>query len=304
MEKLLSSFRMIALTVLVLSTFITGGRLPTGGLHYTQEERAVYTETAKEANGRGMLVLIGGGFDTDEHFAPLVDACVQHVNKETPHMLFIPTAHFDRLEDEEPVPARFAAAGCETDMLFVSKASPEEVREKIAWADIIYETGGNLRFLTDNWKEKGVYEAVKEAFDRGAALIGVSSGAMCWARQGWDDFGDEVVRVIGSFPFIGKAGAFEFRDCANLIPFCVCPHFDNTGWRMFSFEALKLDIPSLAIENGAAAVYENGELRVISDRATPLRTAYLFCPARGIAMLDVKTNGETAAALIGEYANK
>ena len=303
MENLFLRFKSFLLIAAVLAGFIPGFHLP-ANVVYTKDEAASYTEAAKTACGKGMVVLIGGGFDTQRDFSPLIELCIKHANREKPRMLFIPTAHYDNLEERENIVEWFAEAGCETEILLVSKSTAEEAREKIGRADIIYETGGNLRFLAENWREKGVFEAVRSAFDRGAALIGVSSGAMCWARRGWDDFGEETVRVIGSFPFIGRAGSFQFQDCADLIPFCVCPHFDNTGWRMFSYEAIRLDIPSLAIENGAAVVFENGAYSVVSDRATPLRTAYLFCPERGIALRDLKTNADLAAAIDGEFRGR
>ena len=69
---------------------------------------------------------------------------------------------------------------------------------------------------------------------------------------------------------------------------------------MFAFQAMKLDIPSIGIENGAALVFENGEYSVVSDRATPLRTAYLFCPGRNAVMLNIKGNADFVAAADGE----
>ncbi|MCR5485815.1 MAG: hypothetical protein K6F09_09500, partial [Clostridiales bacterium] len=112
--------------------------------------------------------------------------------------------------------------------------------------------------------------------------------------------GEPLDRAIGSFPFHGVAGGFEFFSCAGILPFCVSPHYDNFGWRMFALEAVKLDIPSIAIENGAAFVFENGRYEVISDAATPLRTAFLFDTARGLKFVDIKTNGKLAVLSDGE----
>lgn len=247
-----------------------------------------------------MIILIGGGFDTEIDFRPLIDECIAHANKAAPHMLFIPTGHFDNLEEHEEILEWFANAGCETDMLLVTQSTEEKIRAKIAWADIIYETGGNLDFLNKIWTQKGVFNAVQEAYARGAALIGVSTGAMCWAERGWDDFAEKTFRVIDSFPFLGEESGYDYRSGAGLVPFCVCPHFDNIAWRMFAFEAVKLDIPALAIENGAAVVCEGGAYTVISDAATPHRTAYLFAPDKKIVMADLKTDARLATMIAGE----
>ena len=272
--------------------------------YYTEEEAASFTAAAQEKAGSGMIVAIGGGFDTQERFRPLIDICIEHTGKTNPKLLFMPTAHRDELEEKEEIIEWFEAAGCTSDVLLVSQSTKEEVAEKIAAADIIYETGGNLKFLTENWKEKGVYEEVKKAFDRGAALIGPSSGAMCWAQKGWDDCGDEVFRITDSFPFLGKDASYDFYDCAGLLPFCICPHFDNIAWRVYAFKALKLDIPSLCIENGAAVVYANGSYKVVSDEATPKRKAYLFYPDRKIVMMNVKEKTEFLNIVDGECRSK
>ncbi|MBO4539976.1 MAG: Type 1 glutamine amidotransferase-like domain-containing protein [Clostridia bacterium] len=272
--------------------------------YYKEEEVAMFTAAAKEKAGKGMIVAIGGGFDTQENFRPLIDKCLEHTGKSNPKMLFVPTAHRDELEEKEEIVEWFEAAGCTSDVLLVSKASKSEVQEKISAADIIYATGGNLKFLTENWKEKGVYEEVKKAFDHGAALIGPSSGAMCWAQKGWDDCGEEVFRITDSFPFLGKDASYDYYDCAGLLPFCICPHFDNIAWRVYAFKAMKLDIPSLCIENGAAVVYKNGSYEVVSDEANSKRKAYLFHPDRKIVMMNVKEKPEFLSVVDGECRSK
>ena len=272
--------------------------------HYTEEEIASFTEASEAYGKNGLVIAIGGGFDTEGSFRPLIDRCIAHTGKSNPKLLFMPTAHRDELEEKEEIIEWFEKAGCTSDVLLVSKSTEEEVAEKIAAADIIYETGGNLKFLTENWKEKGVFEEVKKAFDRGAALIGPSSGAMCWAQKGWDDCGEDVFRITDSFPFLGKDASYDYYDCAGILPFCICPHFDNIAWRVYEFTALKLDIPSLCIDNGAAVVYENGTYEVISDEATPKRKAYLIYPDRKILRVNVKSKPEFLTVATGELLKK
>ena len=254
-------------------------------LVYSGEELDAYTEAAKERCGDGMVVAFGGGFDKQRTFQPLIDRCKEHSGKETPKVLCVPTAAWDDPEDTEERLIWFADSGCETDTLYVSLESAEVCAEKIAWADIIYVPGGNLPNLMKHWNDKGVSEAMVAAFDRGAALIGVSSGAMCWGESGRDDSAGTVKRVIGSFPFYGEAGGFEYIDCTGILPFCIGPHFDNFGWRTFALDAMESNKPYVGIENGAALVFENGEYSVISDRLTPFRTAFLICKPKGLLIL-------------------
>lgn len=299
MESLIKNVKVWLLTVMVMIGWLAGYPTANVSSRYTDEELAAYTQAARDA-GPGMIIAMGGGFDYEDTFRPLIDKCLSHVNRETPHMLFIPTGHFDELEETEEIVEWFANAGCRTDILLPSKTTEQEVKEKIAWADIIYETGGNLKFVADTWREKGVMDAVKAAFARGAVLMGVSTGAMCWAEKGWDNFGEPVFRVTDEFPFLGEEPKYEFCDATGLLPFCLCPHFDNVAWRIYGFEAVRQDFPSLCIENGAAVVFCDGAYEVIADVKTPRRTAYLFCPEKNIVMLDVAKNAALVSAIDGE----
>ena len=215
-------------------------------------------------------------------------------------MLFVPTASYDEYAEDDGVITRFAAAGCDTDVLLVSKETAEAVAEKFAWADIVYATGGSLKFLTENWAEKGVFEAADAALQRGAVLMGFSSGAMCWADKGWDDTEPETLRIIAHGPFVGTAPGFAYYDCAGLLPFCLTPHYDSIGWRSYTYEAAEADYPSVCIENGAALVYEGGRYSVLSDAAMPTRSVFLFYPARGIRFVNLRLDATLAAVVDGE----
>lgn len=300
MLKIRLFLRGLALALSIVMGFFSGFLPVNKSKYYTAEQIAAYTSAAEAAYPRGMIILIGGGFDTDETFRPIAERCISHVGKQTPRMLFVPTAQRDELEETEPIISRFAAAGCETDVLLVSKASVSEVAAKFAWADIIYATGGSLKFLTENWSQKGVYQAAEQALIRGAVLLGVSSGAMCWARRGWDDTEPDVLRNIAHPPFVGMASGFAFYDCAGLLPFCVTPHFDSIGWRSYYYEAANASCPSLCIENGAALVYDGGVYSILSDAKTPTRSVYLFHPEKGIRFLNFYKDASLAAVVDGE----
>ena len=300
MEKLITVVKSLTLIFAIIACSLSGLRTYKPEKYYTDDEIASFTEASRAASEKGMIIAVGGGFDTEKNYRPLAERAIAHTGKEQPNFLFLPTAHFDRLEDPEEMVEWFTNAGCVCDTLLVSTADEQEIASKIARADIIYETGGNLQYLAQTWGAKGVFGLMKQAFDRGAVLMGVSSGAMCWAERGWDDFGPETLRIIGSFPFVGSAGAYEFCDAAGILPFCVCPHFDNLGWRSFSLQAKELDIPSLAIENGAAVVFSAGSYEVVADAATPLRTAYLFVPEEGISFANLRLSPELAAVVDGQ----
>ena len=301
MERMRLFMRALALLLSIVTGFF-GGLLPhKADRFYTADEITAFTAEAEAAYPKGMIIAIGGGFNTDKNFRPIVERCLSHVGKESPNMLFVPTASYDEYAENDAIITRFSAAGCQTDVLTVSTASAQEVEQKFAWADIVYATGGSLKFLTENWSEKGVYAAADQALRRGAVLLGVSSGAMCWADKGWDDTEPEVLRNIAHGPFfVGMAPGFAYYDCAGLLPFCLTPHYDSIGWRSYTFEAESSDFPSVCIENGAALVYEGGRYSVLSDAATPTRSAFLFYPARGIRFVNLRSDAALAGVVDGE----
>ena len=300
MEKTHLFFRALALLLSIVTGFF-GGLLPhKADRYYTVSEITDYTTVAETAYPNGMIIAIGGKFDTDDTFRPILERSLTHVNKDHPNMLFVPTASYDEYAENDGIITRFAAVGCDTDVLLVSKESAEAAAKKFAWADIVYATGGSLKFLTENWSEKGVFEAADAALKRGAVLMGFSSGAMCWADKGWDDTEPETFRIIAHGPFVGMAPGFAYYDCAGLLPFCLTPHYDIIGWRSYTYEAVKSDHPSVCIENGAALVYDGGRYSVLSDATTPTRSVYLFHPARNIRFVNLRLDATLASVVDGE----
>jgi len=147
MMELTLFMRALALLISIITGFFAGFIPYNSEKYYTAEEIAEFDSACKAAYPDGMIVAIGGGFDSDETFRPILERCLSHVNKGTPNMLFVPTASHDEYSENDAIITRFAAAGCNTDVLLVSKASSEEVALKFAWADIVYATGGSLKFL-------------------------------------------------------------------------------------------------------------------------------------------------------------
>ena len=293
------------LTVLVLLLGHAVGCIPRpASFYYSKEQIAAYTEASQRSCGDGMIIAIGGCFGTEIRFSPLAKRAIAHTGKQNPNALYLPTAHFDDPNDsadsaEEMVWLK--NKGCNTDTLYVSREDADAIREKIEWADIVYASGGNLRELATQWADKGVNELLRAAFDRGAVLMGYSSGAMCWADVGRDDCGEPTRRITGDFPFFyGEGNAYEYYDCVGIMPFTVTPHFESIGWRAFALDAMKMDTPSIGIEGGAALVYEHGNYSVISDPGLAWRTAFLFDPANKLYMIDLKTNGRLAVMAQGE----
>lgn len=203
----------------------------------------------------GKIVAIGGGGFEDGEMMPVFEKIVALSEKSAPKVLSLPTAGHDNTDGEWVLEKIFSSLGCssfKTITLTTAGLSKEEVRSEILSADIVFAGGGNLEFLMKVWNETGATQALREAFAEGKVLAGVSSGAMCWFDEGYDDCGEN--------------GSFMFVDCVGLLPWCNCPHFENAGWQSFIPAVRSRAYSGIACENGAALVFANGKYEPICGR--------------------------------------
>ena len=81
-------------------------------------------------------------------------------------------------------------------------------------SDVIFINGGNTYVLLEIFKVSGFDEKLREAYENGVILSGISSGLLCWFKEGiTDSFGD--LEII--------------PNCLNLLPFSCTPHYNNPG---------------------------------------------------------------------------
>ena len=80
--------------------------------------------------------------------------------------------------------------------LFRRHGDPRSLREIVLAQDVIYVGGGSMRNLLAIWRAHGLDAVLREAWQRGIVLAGLSAGAMCWFEGGVH----EVVRPAGRRP--------------------------------------------------------------------------------------------------------
>ena len=73
------------------------------------------------------------------------------------------------------------------------------------------------------WRDWGVIEILREAWESGIVLTGVSAGAICWFEQGLTDSFSDGLRPL---------------DCLGFLPGSCCPHYDGEAQRRPSFHKL------------------------------------------------------------------
>lgn len=175
------------------------------------------------------LFAIGGGELGRGETLELDAAFVATCEKPSPRALFLPTASGD--------PPSYAAAfravyqdrlGCDVDVLALTREPrDDEVRDRIAAADLIYVGGGNTRRMLATWYQRGVDRMLVAAAARGTSLGGLSAGAICWFARS-HSHADRLPRLPGDgcLPGLG------------LLPGVCAPHFSQEPWRIGILRAL------------------------------------------------------------------
>ncbi len=100
----------------------------------------------------------------------------------------------------------FNAAGCDvTEMRLFPQPSADPV-ERLCGSDLVWVGGGSVANLLALWRLHGVDEALREAWEGGVILGGVSAGSICWHLGGTtDSFGPTLRPVTDGLGFLPYA---------------------------------------------------------------------------------------------------
>jgi dipeptidase E len=147
---------------------------------------------------RRILAMGGGGFTT-ERASPLDRYVLTLTGKPLPKICFLPTASGDPREQVTRFYERFGAWPCEPSMLslfHLGRDRLDPVKHLLA-QDAIYVGGGSMRNMLAVWREHGVDEVMRTAWEAGIVLGGLSAGAMCWFEGGVSMSGGAPEAVAG-----------------------------------------------------------------------------------------------------------
>ncbi|GHH83842.1 putative peptidase YgaJ [Streptomyces sulfonofaciens] len=195
------------------------------------------------------LALLGGGFSTDDD-GLLDDWLLDQVRAPRPKVCFVPTASGDSPAYTEQFLAAYQPRSCEPSVLrlFRRELDDDALRTLLLSQDVIYAGGGNTVNLLAVWRAHGVDRLLREAFDRGALLCGISAGANCWAEGSHTDSFGPLTHLC---------------DGLGLLSGSVCPHYDSEPGRRSSYQAAvatRLLPAGWAVEDGIGALFAEGRL--------------------------------------------
>jgi len=195
----------------------------------------------------------GGGFVADARSA-LDDFLLSLSASRRPRICLVPTAAGDADRVIAAFFEAFVARECEPSCLRLFGA-PEDPAAGLARQDVIYVSGGNTANALAIWRLHGVDRALRDAWERGAVLGGVSAGANCWFESCvTDSFGPQLERL---------------DDGLGLLPGSFCPHYDGEERRRPVYRELVATgfPPGYAADDGAALHFVGTELHeVVTSR--------------------------------------
>jgi peptidase E len=215
---------------------------------------------------RQIIPIGGGGFYRDADNLELEKYIIRQTGGGNPRVVFVPTASGEPDHYVASFYSAFLKLGCRPSVLTFFKRTPE-LRSFLLNQDVIYVGGGNTKSLLAVWRDWDVTEILREAWESGIVLTGVSAGAICWFEQGLTDSFSDGLRPL---------------DCLGFLPGSCCPHYDGEVQRRPSYHRLLASgeiSAGIAIEDWTGVHFKGSEIyRVVAAkrgaRAYRLRAVY------------------------------
>ena len=213
----------------------------------------------------------GGGFSMEPENPALDDYVLSLVDAPTPRICLLPTASGDGEAQIRQFHATFGDRHCEPMhiSLFRLGRRPVPLRETLLEQDIVYVGGGSMLGLLAVWRALGLDAVLRECWEAGVVLAGISAGAMCWFEWG--------VSTSHGYP--------DAAPGLGLLPGTLSVHADGEPERLpVCREAVAAGTvpPGWAADDGVALLFRDTELEeIVSSR-----------PGRRV--LRVEPDGETA----------
>lgn len=210
------------------------------------------------------ILATSGGFLPSDHGpfqwrrGPLVDHAIELAgNHEQPRVCYLGTACGDTPVGALGFHRAFAGSTVRASVLeLFPMPNVDDVAAHLLAQDVIWVGGGSVANLLAVWRVHGLGEILRQAWENGVVLGGISAGSLCWHVGGpTDSFGPELRHV---------------DDGLALLPYGNGVHYDSEEQRRPMLHRLVADgtLPtSFATDDGVGLVYAGTELvEVVADR--------------------------------------
>lgn len=198
-----------------------------------------------------VIAIGGGGFRrlNNQNFA-LERYIIEQSGKKNPKIGFLPQASCEQRDYIVSFYEMCEYLGAHPKWFSLFGRVENGWQKKLLEQDIIYVGGGNTRSMLALWREWGVDRLLRQAYEKGIVLCGVSAGAICWFEQGITD----SVWPLGTL------------ECLGFIEGSCCPHYDSEAERrpFYQKEVKQGSVKKgIALEDRTAAHYKNGQLYTV-----------------------------------------
>jgi len=196
--------------------------------------------SAMETAPRQIVAFGGGGFSMESGNPLLDDYVLGLCRSPRPRVCFLPSASGDADHYIVRFYRAFPAERCEAShiSLFRREQGPANLREHLLSQDLIYVGGGSVVSLLGVWRAHGLDAILREAWEAGVVLCGLSAGSLCWFAEAVTGFHGSPRRLRG----------------LGLLPYSNCVHYERGGERSDAYHRFLREgmVSGYAAEDGAA----------------------------------------------------
>lgn len=173
---------------------------------------------------------------------------------------FIPTAsvveeYVGHVENDKRA---FESLGIIIDVLELSTASNEEIREKVSTNDYIFVSGGNSFYLLQTLKEMGADYLIKAEVSKGKLYIGTSAGSVVMCPD------IRYIEAMDDKSFAPKLTEYKAMGMIDQYPLVHygCEPFTEVAEQVY--QEYKDKLPLVLLNNYQVLTVQNQEIEVLS----------------------------------------
>jgi dipeptidase E len=211
------------------------------------------------------IVAFGGGGFSMEAGNPLLDEYVLGLTGvERPKVCFLPSASGDADHYIVRFYRAFSTGRCEPSHVSLFRRDKGgglgvDIATHLLSQDLIYVGGGSVLSLLGVWRAHGLDDTLRQCWEQGIVLCGLSAGSLCW-------FGEAVTAFHGPPQRVAGLG---------LLPYSNCVHYDGEPGRRDAYHRFMSAgmAPGYAASDGAA-LHFRGESLVRAVASRPKAAAY------------------------------
>jgi peptidase E len=158
---------------------------------------------------------------TDWRPGPIFDLAFELAgHPDRPRLCYIGTATGDSITTNAAVYGAFSGTDVRTSHLALfAMPNVEDVRAHLLAQDVIWVGGGSVANLLAVWRVHGLDEILRECWEAGVVLGGVSAGSLCWHIGGTtDSFGPTLRPVTNGLAFLPHSNGVHYNSEAQRRP--------------------------------------------------------------------------------------